>query len=114
MLKTLIFLLFYKDKYVMGLKKLKVKYAFIEGKHPDRDMQKVFDEIRDFYFKDWLEEVFFAEYDEEVWDDNKAKVIDFFLNENKGHIERGMTEMQKKLYSYPEMKEKLNDILAGV
>lgn len=100
----------------MNIEKLKIRYIFEESTQPDDDLMKIFMDIREFFFTNWLEDVFFVEYDEqgyELWNDEPESVIDTFIDTNKKQITQYMTDLQKKLFFHPEKQEEFKDVLAG-
>src|SRR6056297_3450766 len=96
------------------LERLKIKYVFEEKSHPDKDMKKFMYEIKDNYFDDWLEEVFFAEFEEEGenwWEGGPETVIKTFIDTNKEQISQHMSDLQKKIFFHPQTQEKFKDVL---
>lgn len=101
----------------MNLERTKIVYVFEEGSNPNKDMEDFFQEIRDFYFIDWVKEVFFQEYDEEgyeLWNDEPDSVIETFMDTNREQIAQYMTDLQKKVFFHPQTQEEFKNVLDEV
>lgn len=97
------------------IERLKIKYVFEEQSHPDKDMKRIMHDIKDNYFDDWLEEVFFAEYEdegEEIWGDEPGAVIETFIDGNREQLAQHMSDLQKRIFFHPQTQEKFKGVLA--